>query len=78
STTSQNNSNYDDSDEKNGKVKDIVNNPEINGNLKYKLTDLPEKPNKKQALYFTSIYKDESGQWVSKTIEELKKRNWFK
>ena len=73
STTSQNNSNYDDSDEKNGKVKDIVNNPEINGNLKYKLTDLTEEPNKKQALYFTSIYKDESGQWVSKTIEELKK-----
>ncbi|MDE5767034.1 MAG: hypothetical protein K2H56_00650 [Malacoplasma sp.] len=72
-TASQNNSDYNDSDEKDGKVKDIVNNPEINGNLKYKLTDLSQESNKKQALYFTSIYKDESGQWGSKTIEELEK-----
>ncbi|MDE7075656.1 MAG: hypothetical protein K2O21_03385 [Malacoplasma sp.] len=67
-TTGQNENN----DEKDGKVNDIVNNPENNGNLKYQLTDLPEEENKKQALYFTSIYQDDSGQQVSKTIEELK------
>ncbi|MDE5952665.1 MAG: hypothetical protein K2G48_00930 [Malacoplasma sp.] len=67
-------SNYDDSDEKNGMVKDIVVNPKNSeGSLKYELTQPSDGTSDKETLTFSGTYEDESGQVQLKTIDEIKK-----
>ncbi|MDE7112289.1 MAG: hypothetical protein K2N92_01670 [Malacoplasma sp.] len=75
STTSQNNSDYDDSDEKNGKVKDIVNNPETDGTLKYEIRDKTATGSSQsnKILAFTGSGQDASGNPLLKSIDQIKK-----
>ena len=75
STTSQNNSDYDDSDEKNGKVKDIVNNPETDGTLKYEIRDKTATGSSQsnKILAFTGSGQDASGKPLLKSIDQIKK-----
>ncbi|MDE5767314.1 MAG: hypothetical protein K2H56_02080 [Malacoplasma sp.] len=74
-TTSQNNSDYDNSDEKNGKVKDIVNNPETDGTLKYEIRDTTTSSSSQsnKILAFVGSGQDESGNPLLKSVDQLKK-----
>ena len=69
-TTSQNNSDYDNTD---GKVKDIVNNPETDGTLKYKINESSSSSQSNKILAFTGSGQDESGNLLLKSIDQIKK-----
>ncbi|MDE5767031.1 MAG: hypothetical protein K2H56_00635 [Malacoplasma sp.] len=68
------NNSYDDSDEKNGKVKDIINNPKnSDGSLKYELTQQSDSTSEKPTLTFAGTHENESGEIQLKTVDEVKK-----
>ncbi|MDE6082736.1 MAG: hypothetical protein K2F52_02540 [Malacoplasma sp.] len=68
------NNSYDDSDERNGKVKDIINNPKnSDGSLKYELTQPSDGTSEKPTLTFAGTHENESGEIQLKTVDEIKK-----